>query len=685
MYAFFAGHFRVEGGGQQLAGTHCDNSSRPGERCGVRRLPGIRRFHLGQDLHVRPHALHPGTANEDRVHRVHPGFGGAEVQPLEVQVGFEGLALPAERVAADGDVQAAEGLLGRTGQIGCGVCDVRGEEDHACAGAIDGQSLGDVLTEGVGELERPRELVDGGGLATWNDEAVQAVQFLRTAHGHGLGARGFRGTQVLAEVSLEGQDANLQARTHACRSSRWGICHPSSIRAGTDGRSRRLAAGKGCMPLLGYIQNMVFFSVPLGKLVRRVSRLRGGGSALPGLVVEKIDPGFMRRTLTTLPHGVAVVSGTNGKTTTTKMVVELLESQGLKVFTNRTGSNFTRGVAAALLGEVDWRGRLDADVAVLELDEAHAVHFVNSVPPRYCLLLNVLRDQLDRFGEIDKTAQLLQHIAAKTTGTVVLNREDPRVARIADTLTGQEVKYFGLDHSLLSTFPNDDDMRAAPGSPAPAGLPEKPAADVVLRKVGADSAEFEYDGGTVTTAMKLRGVYNIFNAAAALTLARSICGAGAATADHATLLEALSRVAPAFGRGESLTVEGQPLDLVLVKNPSGFRLGLKSFPAAGYATMVAINDNYADGRDMSWLWDVEFDSLREGGVDVLTGSRAYDMALRLQYDLVPVGAVETDIPAALAAFVREGRGKPKRIFCTYTAMLAIRRELSKITTVEVVS
>ncbi|MDQ0678214.1 UDP-N-acetylmuramyl tripeptide synthase [Arthrobacter pascens] len=430
---------------------------------------------------------------------------------------------------------------------------------------------------------------------------------------------------------------------------------------------------------------MLYFSVPLGKLVRRVSRLRGGGSALPGLVVEKIDPGFMQRTLATLPHGVAVVSGTNGKTTTTKMVVELLESQGLKVFTNRTGSNFTRGVAAALLGEVDWRGRLSADVAVLELDEAHAVHFVNSVPPRYSLLLNVLRDQLDRFGEIDNTAQLLQQIAAKTTGTVVLNREDPRVARIADTLAGQEVRYFGLDDSLLSTFPNDDDMRAAPGSPVPANLPEKPPADVVLRRVGPDTADFEYDGVTVTTAMKLRGVYNIFNAAAALTLARSICGGGAATADHATLLTALSQVAPAFGRGESLTVDGQPLDLVLVKNPSGFRLGLKSFPASGYATMIAINDNYADGRDMSWLWDVEFDSLRSGGVDQLTGSRAYDMALRLQYDEVRIGAVQPDITTALAAFIRESKAKPKRIFCTYTAMLAIRRELSKITTVEVVS
>ncbi|XAS69389.1 MurT ligase domain-containing protein [Micrococcaceae bacterium Sec5.7] len=430
---------------------------------------------------------------------------------------------------------------------------------------------------------------------------------------------------------------------------------------------------------------MLYFSIPLGKLVRRVSRLRGGGSALPGLVVEKIDPGFMQRTLSTLPRGVAVVSGTNGKTTTTKMVVELLESQGLKVFTNRTGSNFTRGVAAALLGEVDWRGRLHADVAVLELDEAHAVHFVNRVPPRYSLLLNVLRDQLDRFGEIDKTAQLLQRIASKTTGTVVLNREDPRVAGIAATLDGPEVLYFGLDDSLLSTFPNDDDMRTVPGAPGPAAVPEKPHADVVLRRVGADSADFEYDGVTVTTAMKLRGVYNIFNAAAALTLARSISGSDGAATDHDTLLEALSRVAPAFGRGESLTVDGLSLDLILVKNPSGFRLGLKSFPSAGYATMIAINDNYADGRDMSWLWDVEFESLRDGGVDQLTGSRAYDMALRLQYDGVRIDAVQPDIAPALAAFIRDAKGKPKRVFCTYTAMLAIRRELSKITTVEVVS
>ncbi|MCQ1986684.1 Mur ligase family protein [Arthrobacter sp. zg-Y844] len=423
---------------------------------------------------------------------------------------------------------------------------------------------------------------------------------------------------------------------------------------------------------------MSSFSILVGKLVRSASKLRGGGSALPGLVVEKIDPDFIRRTLADLPLGVAVVSGTNGKTTTTKMVVELLESQGLKVFTNRTGSNFTRGVAAALLGEVNLRGHLDADIAVLELDEAHAVHFVKLIQPRYSLLLNVLRDQLDRFGEIDKTTRLLESIARATTETVVLNREDPRVAGIADSLNGQRAVYFGLDASLRSTFPNDDEMR---GSRAEA-LAATQEADVVLERVSETDADFLVDGQVRTSGLKLRGVYNIFNAAAALAFARTIKGKDL---DSDALFEALANVEPAFGRGESLTVNGQPLELVLVKNPSGFRLGLKSFAAHGYSTMIAINDNYADGRDMSWLWDVDFESLAEGGVDVVSGVRAYDMALRLKYDDVPVRTIEPDITDGLKRFIKDSPGVPMRIFCTYTAMLAVRRELSKITKVEVVS
>lgn len=416
----------------------------------------------------------------------------------------------------------------------------------------------------------------------------------------------------------------------------------------------------------------------LGKAVRKIAQMRGGGSALPGLFVEKIDPDFIRRTLAQLPDGVVVISGTNGKTTTTKMVVELLESQGLRVFTNRTGSNFTRGVAAALLGEVDNKGVLSADIAVLELDEAHAVHFVKNVAPKYSLLLNVMRDQLDRFGEIDTTAKMLAQIASKTTDTVILNRQDPRVAKIARILTHQKVGYFGLSPALTKLFPSDDDMRSV----TLVSNSKLPEADVLLQSINDSSAQFVIGGKTIGTTLQLQGVYNIYNAAAALALTRAIVGV---KIDEAKLIDALSQVTPAFGRGETITIGGQPLELVLVKNPSGFRLSLSSFKPEGYATMIAINDNYADGRDMSWLWDVEFESLRELGVAEVSGVRAYDMALRLQYDEVTISHVEPELTSALQHFITNNSTLPKRIYCTYTAMLALRRELGKMTDVEVIS
>lgn len=418
------------------------------------------------------------------------------------------------------------------------------------------------------------------------------------------------------------------------------------------------------------------YTTLLGKTVRSIARLRGGGSALPGLFVEKIDPSFVADTLKQLPHGVVIISGTNGKTTTTKMVTELLEGQGLKVFTNRTGSNFIRGVAAALLGEVDMKGKLTADIAVLELDEAHAVHFVRTIPPRYSLLLNVMRDQLDRFGEIDATAKMLATIAERTSDGVVLNREDPHIASLADKLSGKTVTYFGLNPTLTHLFPNDDELRSGSRS-----AKELPIADVTLEAFSDETATFKIDITSHSTPLKLQGVYNIFNAAAALALVRMIMGDDA---DTKKLIASLSNVAPAFGRGEKLMIGGQPLELVLVKNPGGFRLGLSSFPAADYATMIAINDNYADGRDMSWLWDVEFDSLRQTGVSQVSGIRAYDMALRLQYDEIEISQVEPDLKDALRHFLSQQATKPKRIYCTYTAMLALRRELAKITEVEVV-
>ncbi len=472
------------------------------------------------------------------------------------------------------------------------------------------------------------------------------------------------------------------------------------------------------------------FATPLiGKAVRAASRLaHGGGSAFPGKIVEQIDPQFLARTLQQLPLGVVLVSGTNGKTTTTRMVASMLESLGLKVFTNPTGSNFTRGVVSSLLAEVSLGGKLDADIAVLELDEAYAVHFVKQVQPDYCLLLNVMRDQLDRFGEIDNTARLLSKAAEATTGTVVLNREDPRIARLADvthTEDGVEVRYFGLDKSLRSFFPSDDDMcttvdtESAADTEASVGIDlsesaektkntesaEQLPADVTLLAVGDHRASFGIDGETYETGVKLEGVYNLYNAAAALAAVRAVVadaqamflpfeenvtdelllqvGISQRMIDFArsttqSMIDAAAEVTPAFGRGEVIDVNGSPVELLLVKNPMGFRLSLASFAPEGCDTMIAINDEYADGRDMSWLWDVDFSSLRGTGVSMVSGVRAWDMALRLEYDQVPVNSVNTELEEAVSTFVNANPGTPKHIYCTYTAMLKTRAALGRI-------
>ncbi len=415
----------------------------------------------------------------------------------------------------------------------------------------------------------------------------------------------------------------------------------------------------------------------VGKSVKRLMRLRGGGSALPGLVVERLDPHFLPRALSDLPYGVVVITGTNGKTTTTKMVVQLLRAHGLTVFTNPSGSNFTRGIAAALIDKVDDKGKLVADVAVLELDEAHAVHFVKLVKPRFSLILNVLRDQLDRFGEIDHTAKLLQRIVDATTEGVVLNREDSLVRAMAPD--NKKVQYFGLSTDLRALFPSDAEMHGGKSSNEKQPHPHR--GDVILEKVAGRTATFAF--GTTEqkpVELKIDGVYNVLNAAGALALALMICGLGAD--ESKTLLAELSEVKPAFGRGEAILIDGEPLEIVLVKNPSGFRLALRSYDDSPASTMIAINDNYADGRDMSWLWDVSFESLRPA-VMMVSGIRAYDMALRLQYDQVDVSHVEPDLAKALRAFIDHTSGR-RRIYCTYTAMLSLRRELAKSYPVEAI-
>lgn len=474
-------------------------------------------------------------------------------------------------------------------------------------------------------------------------------------------------------------------------------------------------------------------TLALGHGARAASRLRGsGGSAFPGLVMEKADPHFMARALAPLPYGVVLVSGTNGKTTTTRMVVELLRGQGLKVFTNPTGSNFTRGVVAALLGAMPLNGRLDADVAVLELDEAHATHFVRTVKPRAALLLNVMRDQLDRFGEIDYTASLLHKVARATTGTVVLNADDPRLAAPsfrADLRA--DVRGFAVSPQLRSVFLSDDelhdsldgctlgqpkkdaeakaDTKAEPTTEAPLdsvkepgqGEPDAVAADspakpaekptqpleivATLEEMMGRHAVIDLSGRRHEVDFAIPGAHNILNATAAMGLVKELLGE---RTDEQALAASAAKVTAAFGRGELLSIDGQEVELGLVKNPAGFRMSLLSAAAVRSQQppliMIAINDQYADGRDMSWLWDVDFTPLKQAGVSIVTGVRATDMALRLSYDDVAVGKVEANLSQALAQLVKLSREqhRPIRILSTYTAMLELRSLLASYTDVE---
>jgi UDP-N-acetylmuramyl tripeptide synthase len=415
-------------------------------------------------------------------------------------------------------------------------------------------------------------------------------------------------------------------------------------------------------------------AVAAGKVARAATRLRGGGSALPGLVVERVDPRFLTHALADLPRGVVVVTGTNGKTTTTKMLVAILREHGLTVFTNPTGSNFTRGVISSMLAEIPLSGRLKADIAVLELDEAHALKFAAEVKPTHSLLLNVARDQLDRFAEIDHTAQLLAELAELTTAGVVLNIDDSYVSRIAGRVRdGVTVTYFGVDPSIADRLP---ELQEADVRYEDEFTPPRPtAADGLLKP--HDERSFEVRFGSTERVgpmvLKQRGLAAMINATAATSAAKAVLANEFRGVDA---IAALERVRPPFGRGEVIDAGGQPLELVLVKNPAGFTVALGTYGNAPVTTMVAINDNYADGRDVSWLYDVSFESLRDKGVALTSGVRAYDMALRLKYDDVAVAEVEPDLEAALGRFLTAYNDEPKRIFCTYTAMMALRRDLA---------
>lgn len=408
----------------------------------------------------------------------------------------------------------------------------------------------------------------------------------------------------------------------------------------------------------------------LGKTVARAVRLRGrsSGQALPGLVVERLVPGYLPAMLKQLPDGVAIITGTNGKTTTTKMVVELLRANGKKVLTNPTGSNMTRGIISGVSQQAKHSGKLPFDIAVLEMDEAYARQFAKMLRPQFVLGLNASRDQLDRFGEVDTVARFISEtmLAAKT---IITNADDKRLSTAVQGT--QNVHYFGVSPKLLQFFPRDDELVAV-DKPVP--VLQATAVPLAVELVDFKNKQATYRIGAVTEKVQLHvtGQHNFQNAAAALALVRAILP----ELEPAKLIKQLELVKPAFGRGQTFKLQnGSELQLNLVKNPASFRQGLASYVKPDTHMMVAINDRVADSHDMSWLWDVDFSSLRERKVQFTTGIRAVDMALRFRYDDVVVQTIEPDINEALKNFCKLAGDKV--IFASYTAMLHLHAALEK--------
>jgi len=433
---------------------------------------------------------------------------------------------------------------------------------------------------------------------------------------------------------------------------------------------------------------------------------RGGGQALPGLIAERLDPHLAKKLAGRLPHGVILVTGTNGKTTTTKLVASMLEASGEKVLTNSTGSNLKRGVTSALIRAADGRGGMRGyTIGLFEVDEASLRQVAPELEPRCIVVLNLFRDQLDRYGELDTTAALIGEGIAATRAQLYLNADDPLVASLSTYAQESDlVHYFGIEGLpagrgiALQTAADSDRCPVCRSRlewsrvfyghighyRCPRGHFGRPRPGVVITNV--DRADRRGTEFTVAVAGKrsevnfpLPGIYNLYNALAALSVSS---GLGVETG---AAVGVLGKTQAAFGRVERVEWQGRELYLLLIKNPAGFTQVMETFLIGGkrQPVLLAINDLAADGRDVSWLWDVPLEALQPAEPRVVvSGLRAADMALRLKYAGIEAQQVD-DMEMALQKLVNlTPKGGVAYILPTYTAMLAIRKVLSKKTQME---
>jgi len=424
-----------------------------------------------------------------------------------------------------------------------------------------------------------------------------------------------------------------------------------------------------------------------GKLSRLMGR--GGGTTLPGKLLWKLDPGAIDLLARRLPQGSVLISATNGKTTTTAMVAEILRPS-TRVAHNNSGANLVSGVASTLLRAGG------AELGLFEVDEGALPEVARRIRPKALLLSNLFRDQLDRYGELEIVAQRWRAAVAELPDAqLVLNGDDPQVGDLAHVRGGARV--FGLDdprrarpalqHAADSKYclrcgTPYDYAAAYVGHLGDYKCPNcghaRPALDVVARDIelqGLDGASFTLHApeGETRVQIALPGLYNVYNALGAAALALAL---GVPIDEIAAGLE---RFSAAFGRFERIAVGDRQLLMLLIKNPAGANEIVRTLVEGSTprVAVIALNDEIADGRDVSWIWDVDFEPLL-ASLDrlVATGERAAELALRFAYGGLARDRIEV-VPSLGAALDRglelTPPGGELAVLPTYTAMLALRK------------
>ncbi|ROS54459.1 MurT ligase domain-containing protein [Frigoribacterium sp. PhB24] len=401
-----------------------------------------------------------------------------------------------------------------------------------------------------------------------------------------------------------------------------------------------------------------------GRLVRAVARLRGGGSAYPGQTVLKLAPDFLTHVSSQFERGVVFVLGSNGKSTTTMMLTETLRAHGLKVFTNPTGANLPQGIASAFLREVTPFGRVRDDIGVIEVDEAFAVELTKSLHPSTVLMLNVQVDQLYRFFETERVGTMMTDTAAEATVAVVTNRDDQHLGPY-QAVGRQTVSRFGASPEVVSASPNGLQNAHDFSREADASL----TAETEVTALTGTGATITVSGTPIDVRLPARGLHYAVDAAAALQTASVVLGH---PVDPAAVRRAFESMKPAYGRGERMSLGADEAEFIMFKNAASLQLNLDALPQGVEQVMLAIDEGTPD---ISWIYDIDFSHLDH--VDVLAGAKAWQLALRLEHEGIPVHVIEEDISKAIRLMraLPSPSDNTKHFVTNYEQMMLARRIL----------